>query len=70
MVRCEFCLQLVAGVGRYMVGGFTGLMVCPSCYGCILAHERQPYARITQEVYRKLGLRPAAMVVRAFKGGK
>jgi hypothetical protein len=53
-----------------MVGGFTGLMVCPSCYDQILAHERWPYSRITQEVYRKVGLRPASMVARAFTGGK
>lgn len=70
MVRCEFCLRLVPGIGRYTIGGYSGLMVCPSCYGSILSHEHQPYSCVMQQVYRIAGLRPAAMVVRAFTGGK
>ena len=69
MVRCEFCLYDVPGISRYTVGGYSGLMVCPACYGRILAHERQPYSSVTRRVYQLLGLRPAAMVARAFKEG-
>ncbi len=57
-LRCEFCQQCVEAVGKYVVAGGVGLMICDACYPQLVAREHQPYARLTQRLYRQLGLKP------------
>lgn len=55
-LRCPLCGHDSEGLTLYSVAGVFRLLVCPACYGLLVAKERQPHSQPMKRLHRLLGL--------------